>query len=61
MLATERWLALPAHEGRSGYSANTTEPDEIAKVKEQLLEAKPTLLALRRHHLRRQARERARP
>jgi spermidine/putrescine transport system substrate-binding protein len=43
-LATERWLMLPAQK-LLGYSANTTNPDEMAKVKEQLLKTKPTLLA----------------
>lgn len=44
MLATERWLMLPAQKAL-GYSANTTSEDEMAKVKELLLEAKDTLLA----------------
>lgn len=43
-LATERWLMLPAQK-LLGYSANTTNPDEMAKVKEQLLKTKPSLLA----------------
>ena len=43
-LATERWLMLPAQK-LLGFSANTTRPDEMTKVKEQLLETKPTLLA----------------
>lgn len=44
MLATERWLMLPAQKAL-GFSANTTDEDEMAQVKEQLLETKPTLLA----------------
>jgi len=44
MLATERWLALPAMK-LLGYSMNTTNADEIAKAKEQLVKTKPTLLA----------------
>ncbi|MGA0083051.1 MAG: polyamine ABC transporter substrate-binding protein, partial [Candidatus Nanopelagicales bacterium] len=44
MLATERWLALPAMKAL-GYSVNTTNADEIAKAKEQLIATKPTLLA----------------
>jgi spermidine/putrescine transport system substrate-binding protein len=43
-LATERWLMLPAQK-LLGYSANTTDPAEMEKVKEQLLKTKPTLLA----------------
>jgi spermidine/putrescine transport system substrate-binding protein len=43
-LATERWLMLPAQK-LLGYSANTTNAEEMAKVKEQLLKTKPTLLA----------------
>ncbi len=43
-LATERWLMLPAQK-LLGYSANTTNPDEMAKVKDQLLKTKPSLLA----------------
>lgn len=44
MLATERWMALPALK-QLGMSVNTTNPDDLAAVKEQLLETKPTLLA----------------
>jgi len=44
MLATERWLALPAMKAL-GFSVNTTNADEIAKAKEQLIKTKPTLLA----------------
>ncbi|GAA4510172.1 polyamine ABC transporter substrate-binding protein [Nonomuraea ferruginea] len=44
MMTTERWLALPAIKAL-GYSVNTDKDDEIAKVKELLLEAKPHLLA----------------
>jgi len=44
MLATERWLMLPAQK-LLGYSANTTNADEMAKVKEQLVKTKADLLA----------------
>ena len=44
MLATERWLMLPAQKAL-GYSANTKSDDEMAKVQELLVEAKGTLLA----------------
>ncbi|HLU72695.1 MAG TPA: spermidine/putrescine ABC transporter substrate-binding protein [Nonomuraea sp.] len=44
MMTTERWLALPAIKAL-GYSVNTDKDDEIAKVKELLLEAKQHLLA----------------
>lgn len=43
MMTTERWLALPAIKAL-GYSVNTEKDEEIAKVKELLLEAKPKLL-----------------
>ena len=35
MLATERWLVLPAQKAL-GYSVNTTDDDEIGQVKELL-------------------------
>ncbi|MFI6453062.1 spermidine/putrescine ABC transporter substrate-binding protein [Streptosporangium amethystogenes] len=44
MMTTERWLALPAIKAL-GYSVNTKSDEEIAKVKEALLKAKPKLLA----------------
>lgn len=44
MLATERWLMLPAQKSL-GFSVNTTDPDEMEQVKEQLIATKPTLLA----------------
>ncbi|MEV6342870.1 spermidine/putrescine ABC transporter substrate-binding protein [Actinoplanes sp. NPDC051851] len=44
MLATDRWLMLPAQKSL-GYSANTTDAGEMAKVKEKLVEAKKSLLA----------------
>lgn len=44
MLATERWLMLPAQKAL-GFSANTTDPDEMAQVKALLIATKPTLLA----------------
>jgi spermidine/putrescine transport system substrate-binding protein len=44
MLATERWLMLPAQKAL-GFSVNTTDADEMEQVKEQLLATKPTLLA----------------
>ncbi|MER5650318.1 spermidine/putrescine ABC transporter substrate-binding protein [Streptosporangium sp. NPDC002524] len=43
MMTTERWLALPAIKAL-GYSVNTRSDEELAKVKEKLLEAKPKLL-----------------
>ena len=43
-LATERWLMLPAQKAL-GFSANTTSADEMAKVKDALIAAKPNLLA----------------
>ncbi len=44
MLATERWLALPALKAL-GYSVNTTDQSELDQVKEQMLATKKTLLA----------------
>jgi spermidine/putrescine transport system substrate-binding protein len=44
MLATDRWLLLPAQKAL-GFSVNTTDPDELAQVKDLLLEAKGGLLA----------------
>lgn len=44
MLSTDRWLAEPALK-LEGHSINTTDPDELAAAKEQLLKTKPTLLA----------------
>ena len=44
MLGTERWLMLPAQKAL-GFSANTTSEEEMAKVKEQLVRTKDTLLA----------------
>ena len=44
MLATERWLMLPAQKAL-GFSANTTDKDEMDKVKAKLIEAKKNLLA----------------
>ena len=44
MLGTERWLMLPAQKAL-GFSANTTSEEEMAKVKEQLVKTKDTLLA----------------
>ncbi|MFI7697532.1 spermidine/putrescine ABC transporter substrate-binding protein [Nonomuraea sp. NPDC049480] len=43
MMTTERWLALPALKSL-GYSVNTDKDEEIAKVKELLMAAKPHLL-----------------
>ncbi|GGP89201.1 polyamine ABC transporter substrate-binding protein [Streptosporangium pseudovulgare] len=43
MMTTERWLALPAIKAL-GYSVNTRSDEEMAKVKEKLLAAKPHLL-----------------
>jgi spermidine/putrescine transport system substrate-binding protein len=43
MMTTERWLALPAIKAL-GYSVNTRNDEEIAKVKAELLKAKPKLL-----------------
>lgn len=43
MLATERWMMLPAQKAL-GFSVNTTDPAEMEQVKELLSAAKPTLL-----------------
>jgi spermidine/putrescine transport system substrate-binding protein len=43
MLSTERWLALPAQKAL-GYSVNTTDDDELAEIKDVLIEAKKNLL-----------------
>lgn len=43
-LATERWLMLPGQK-LLGYSANTTNETEMAKVKDTLIAAKKNLLA----------------
>ncbi len=43
MLSTERWLALPAQKAL-GYSVNTTDDAELAKIKSKLIEAKKHLL-----------------
>ncbi|WP_111718706.1 spermidine/putrescine ABC transporter substrate-binding protein [Homoserinimonas sp. OAct 916] len=44
MLATERWMTLPAQK-LLGFSANSTSADELAQVRAQLEKTKPTLLA----------------
>ncbi|MDY0871738.1 polyamine ABC transporter substrate-binding protein [Dongia rigui] len=44
MLATDRWLMMPALLA-AGYSVNTVKEDEIAAAKAQLIETKKTLLA----------------
>lgn len=44
MLATERWLMLPAQKSL-GFSVNTTDPAEMEQVKQLLASAKDTLLA----------------
>ncbi|MEI8057436.1 MAG: spermidine/putrescine ABC transporter substrate-binding protein [Actinomycetes bacterium] len=44
MLATERWLMLPAQKSL-GFSANTTDPAQMDQVKAKLIATKPTLLA----------------
>ncbi|WP_324752740.1 spermidine/putrescine ABC transporter substrate-binding protein [Roseovarius sp. Pro17] len=44
MLATDRWL-LGAAMLANGYSVNTTDEDELATVRDQLIETKKTLLA----------------
>ena len=44
MLATERWLMLPAQKSL-GFSVNTTDEAEMEQVKNQLIDTKPTLLA----------------
>lgn len=43
MLATDRWLLLPALKSL-GYSANTTDEQELQEAKEILLDTKPQLL-----------------
>ncbi|WP_181019733.1 polyamine ABC transporter substrate-binding protein [Nonomuraea typhae] len=43
MMTTERWLALPALKAL-GFSVNTDKDEEITKVKELLMAAKPQLL-----------------
>jgi spermidine/putrescine transport system substrate-binding protein len=44
MLATERWLMLPAQKAL-GFSVNTTDEGEMQQVKELLSDTKDTLLA----------------
>jgi spermidine/putrescine transport system substrate-binding protein len=44
MLKTDRWLLLPALKAL-GFSANSTDDDELAKAKDLLIEAKGSLLA----------------
>lgn len=44
MLATERWLMLPAQKAL-GYSVNTTSETEMSQVKDLLIKAKSNLLA----------------
>lgn len=44
MLATDRWLLLPALKSL-GYSANTTDQAELEEARDLLLETKDTLLA----------------
>jgi spermidine/putrescine transport system substrate-binding protein len=44
MLATDRWLLLPALK-TLGYSANTTNEDELNEARDMLLKTKDTLLA----------------
>lgn len=44
MMGTERWAVLPAQKAL-GYSVNTTDEQEMAEVKELMVEAKPNLLA----------------
>lgn len=44
MMATDRWLMLPAQKAL-GFSANTTDEAEMEQVKEKLIEAKKHLLA----------------
>ncbi|MDH4117245.1 MAG: spermidine/putrescine ABC transporter substrate-binding protein [Acidimicrobiia bacterium] len=44
MLATERWLMLPAQKAL-GFSVNTTDEGEMTQVKDLLIEAKQNLLA----------------
>jgi spermidine/putrescine transport system substrate-binding protein len=44
MMGTERWAVLPAQKAL-GYSVNTTDEQELAEVKDLMVEAKPNLLA----------------
>lgn len=44
MLATERWMALPALKA-AGASVNSTDPADLAAVKKQMLTTTDTLLA----------------
>jgi spermidine/putrescine transport system substrate-binding protein len=44
MLATDRWLMLPAQKAL-GFSVNTTDDDELAQVQDLLTSAKANLLA----------------
>ncbi len=44
MMGTERWAVLPAQKAL-GYSVNTTDEQEMAEVKELMVQAKPNLLA----------------
>lgn len=44
MLATQRWLMLPAQKAL-GFSVNTTDEAEMEQVKEKLIDAKQHLLA----------------
>jgi spermidine/putrescine transport system substrate-binding protein len=44
MMGTERWAVLPAQKAL-GYSVNTTDEAEMAKVSELMVAAKPNLLA----------------
>lgn len=44
MLKTDRWMLLPALKAL-GFSANSTNEDELNQAKELLIAAKPTLLA----------------
>lgn len=43
MLSTERWLALPAQKAL-GFSVNTTDDDELSKMRDVLVDAKGGLL-----------------
>lgn len=44
MMGTERWAVLPAQKSL-GFSVNTTDEDEMAQVKDLMVEAKDGLLA----------------
>jgi spermidine/putrescine transport system substrate-binding protein len=44
MMGTERWAVLPAQKAL-GHSVNTTDEDEMAEVRDVMIEAKPNLLA----------------